>query len=147
MLTKRMTFAQLRDLLNNLYQIGNIQSPSNQMEYAAHKFLKRGEAIWKGYTEAVEDINQDYCAVDEKGFAILNEKGGIQFTKEGLRLRLGALRELDKRSIEIELYLCKNEILIDALPLHIKELYAGFLFAWSEEEFEQSFNTELVNER
>lgn len=141
--TKKISFSRLAELISNLRQFGDIDTPQTPMEYAAHKLNKQWDGIYKKYQkesqEGAQDIEQDHLALDERGLPILDEKGNFRLTVEGVKARTKFLRALNEREVEVILYFCKHPALVDALPLHLKEMYKGILFEWDEKAFEASF--------
>ncbi len=67
----------------------------SKFAYAVKKVQKQCKARWESYAEQVEDIDIEHCAVDEKtGVILKDERGGLQFTKDGIKKRNVARRTL-----------------------------------------------------
>lgn len=147
-MTTKITFAHFGDLINNLQRLGDADTPTTPLEYAAHKLKKQWLSTFKNYQkrlqEETEDIEQDHIMLDEKRVPIKDEKGNYCISLEGIKARTKLIRALQQEEVEITLYFCKHPELVNALPLYLKAFYAGILFEWSEEEFEKSFEVPVL---
>ncbi|HEX8177837.1 MAG TPA: hypothetical protein VF543_22300 [Pyrinomonadaceae bacterium] len=77
------------------------------------------------YKELVEDIDIKHCATDERGVILRDERGGYQFTKEGLNERNKERRKLFRSEVEIEPYYVTE--VPDNLSPFEREAFAGFV--------------------
>jgi hypothetical protein len=111
-------------------QLGNAWLTRNdkkdsKFKYGLTKELKAAVALGNKYNEQIEDIDIDHCATDDKGVILRDEKNELRFTKDGIKARIKARRELFKSSVEIEPYFASD--VPDDLTEFEKEVFAGFV--------------------
>lgn len=133
--TAKVSYSKIVEMLNSLNVMGDLKTPSNRLEYAASKLSRRLLALHKSYLEGREDIDIEFAATDDKGIILKEPNGEFKYSKEDIKKRFTALRALAETEVEVEPYLCKDQKLVDPLPLGIKELYNGVLFEWSEQDY------------
>ncbi len=117
----------------------------SKFAYAVKKVQKQCKARWESYAEQVEDIDIEHCAVDEKtGVILKDERGGLQFTKDGIKKRNVARRTLFLSDAGVMPFMGKNPPadLTDAE----REAFAGFVLpeAGDESESEPSVGPHAV---
>ena len=107
----------------------------SKFAYAVKKVHKQCKARWDSYSEQVEDIDIEHCAVDEKtGVILKDERAGLQFTKEGIKKRNAARRALFLSDAGVTPFLGKNPPadLTDAE----RDAFAGFVLPELDEDEE-----------
>lgn len=87
---------------------GKWDKNSSKINYAVFKFDK-DIPLRSIIEEKAEDIEIEYCSVNDKGNIIYDEKGKKLFTKENLRLKLKALKDIDNIEIDFEPYFISKE--------------------------------------
>lgn len=90
------------------FENGKWDKSTSKINYAVFKF-DNGVALHNIIKEKVEDIDIEYCSIDDKGNIMYNEKGNKLFTKENLRLKLKALKDIDNIEIDFEPYFISKE--------------------------------------
>lgn len=105
------------------------QKAESKLKYAVTKVTKQCNTLLARYNEEGEDLDIEHCAVDEKGIILKDERGGLQFTKEGLAKRNAARRALFVSPVEIQPFLVATP---DDLPPALHEAFAGFVVAGPE---------------
>lgn len=74
-----------------------------KVKYAIDRVLKQIRAASDEVQARLTDIEIDCCEVDEKGFILRDDKGGLVFTREGLKRRNQLQTEyLEAPTVEIE---------------------------------------------
>lgn len=86
---------------------GYLQQHKEQTKfrYALERMEKRLGPQCEAYTEALADLQIEHAATDENQAILTDEKGNFRYTKDGLRARHKAQKELVEKPVEIEPYL------------------------------------------
>lgn len=87
---------------------GKWDKNGSKINYATFKFDK-DVPLRSIIEEKAEDIEIEYCSVNDKGNIIHDDKGKKLFTKENLRLKLKAFKEIDNIEIDFEPYYISKE--------------------------------------
>jgi hypothetical protein len=82
---------------------GKFEKTASKINYAFWKFQKQVDLQAK-LNEFQQDIDIELCSTDEKGNVLFDEKGRYVFTKENLKARIKAIKELDQKEISFEPY-------------------------------------------
>jgi len=89
---------------------GQWKENATKFDYAVSKNQKHYD---KKNQELINDINIDHASVDEKGNIIYDPQGNYLYSKESLKQRLKAIRDLestiDEMLFDFEPYFCKTE--------------------------------------
>ncbi len=73
-----------------------------KLGYAVQKMLSRFKKTHKRYQARVEETQIDNCMTDEKGRILKDERGSLEFTKEGILKRNAEIQALGEQEIEFE---------------------------------------------
>jgi hypothetical protein len=94
------TYKDLTNLIADLNSVIGTQETKTQKKL--FKLYERVKSHHEAYQLEVENLRLDNAATDDKGILLTDEKGGYQFTKEGLKkLRLD-IENLNKKEIEFK---------------------------------------------
>ena len=101
---------------------------NTKLYYALNRVLNRIAAKQAFVNERIGDIEIDHCVTNEVGVITRDDRGDLQYTKEGIRERIKARRQfMDAVEIEIDPYFAT------ALPDGLTELeieaFAGFVIS------------------
>ena len=85
------------------YQADEKRTKETKFTYALRKVVKSCQKLWESYIEQREDIDVEHAATDPKTHVILRDEqgGGISYTKDGMRARQKALRELFQQEVTV----------------------------------------------
>ena len=78
------------------------------MKYAIEKVAKTLQRLYDQYNDASSDIAIDHSATDSDGAILTNEDGSFKYTKEGLKEKHKAMKELNSREFDIASYYILN---------------------------------------
>jgi hypothetical protein len=94
------TYKDLTNLIADLNAVIGTQETKTQKKL--FKLYERVKPNHEAYQSEIEVLRLDNAATDDKGILLTNEKGGYQFTKEGLKkLRLD-IESLNAKEIEFK---------------------------------------------
>jgi predicted nuclease with TOPRIM domain len=98
------TYKDLTNLIADLNAVIGTQETKTQKKL--FKLYERLKSNHEAYQSEIEELRLDNAATDDKGILLTDEKGGYQFTKEGvkkLRLDIESLnaKEIDFKVIEV----------------------------------------------
>ena len=94
------TYKDLTNLIADLNAVIGTQETKTQKKL--FKLYERLKPNHEAYQLEVENLRLDNAATDDKGILLADEKGGYQFTKEGVKkLRLD-IENLNKKEIEFK---------------------------------------------
>ena len=98
------TYKDLTNLIADLNVV--IGSQETKTQKKLFKLYERVKSHHEAYQSEIEELRLDNAATDDKGILLMDEKGGYQFTKEGvkkLRLDIESLnaKEIDFKVIEV----------------------------------------------
>jgi predicted nuclease with TOPRIM domain len=98
------TYKDLTNLIADLNAVIGTQETKTQKKL--FKLYERLKAHHEAYQSEIEELRLDNAATDDKGILLSDEKGGYQFTKDGLkklRLDIESLnaKEIDFKIIEV----------------------------------------------
>jgi hypothetical protein len=98
------TYKDLTNLIADLNAVIGTQETKTQKKL--FKLYERLKPHREAYQSEIEELRLDNAATDDKGILLSDEKGGYQFTKEGLkklRLDIESLnaKEIDFKVIEV----------------------------------------------
>lgn len=99
----------------------NVKDAKTKGQKKLVKIAEKVKAKLDEYNEKAEDLRLDNASVDKDGNLILNEKGGYNFTKDGLK-------KLNQQSKELNLSSFKFEPIIVSAPEGLEGFY--FLEGW-----------------
>lgn len=95
-----MTYKELNGLVLTLSRaIGNKETKTQRKLFKIYEKVKHH---YDEYLEKLEDLRLEHAQVDEKGSLILDEKGGYNFTKEGLKALNKAYVDLGNQEFTFE---------------------------------------------
>lgn len=116
------------------------QEDKTKFRYAVERVEKRASKAFDDYSEAMADVQIEHAATESDGGPLLTDaQGGLRFTKEGIRARNKAQKELLSREVEIEPYHA-TEMSKEPLTDAEKEVCAGFVI--QEETVKQPVETD-----
>jgi hypothetical protein len=98
------TYKDLTNLIADLNSVIGTQETKTQKKL--FKLYERVKSHHEAYQSEIEVLRLDNAATDDKGILLMDDKGGYQFTKEGvkkLRLDIESLnaKEIDFKVIEV----------------------------------------------
>jgi hypothetical protein len=94
------TYKDLTNLIADLNSVIGTQETKTQKKL--FKLYERLKPNHEAYQSEIETLRLDNAATDDKGILLMDEKGGYQFTKEGVKkLRLD-IENLNKKEIEFK---------------------------------------------
>lgn len=94
------TYKDLTNLIADLNSVIGTQETKTQKKL--FKLYERVKPNHEAYQSEIENLRLDNAATDDKGILLMDEKGGYQFTKEGVKkLRLD-IENLNKKEIEFK---------------------------------------------
>jgi hypothetical protein len=98
------TYKDLTNLIADLNAVIGTQETKTQKKL--FKLYERVKSHHEAYQSEIEVLRLDNAATDDKGILLTDDKGGYQFTKEGvkkLRLDIESLnkKEIDFKVIEV----------------------------------------------
>jgi hypothetical protein len=98
------TYKDLTNLIADLNAVIGTQETKTQKKL--FKLYERVKSHHEAYQSEIEILRLDNAATDDKGILLMDDKGGYQFTKEGvkkLRLDIENLnaKEIDFKVIEV----------------------------------------------
>ncbi len=96
-----------------------------KLGYAISRMTARVKKAQERYLAAVEDINIDACATDDKGIILRDSRGDFTYTRDGLKQRNKLRQELYESEIEVEPYFATQ--LPDDLTEAEREAFEGFV--------------------
>lgn len=99
--------------------------PKTKWTYALERMEKRLKPQIEAYQEAQGDLQIEHAATDEKGAILTEPDGRFRYTKDGLRARNKAQKELMEKTVEFEPYYATE--LPENLSEIEKETCAGFV--------------------
>lgn len=105
---------------------------NTRFDYALKRVLKSMRTPMERHAEAIQDINVEHAATEEKTGVLLMDGERFRFTRDGMKLRLTALRKLnDEAKYKVEPYFA-TEVPED-LTEEEREAFAGFVLRPAEE--------------
>ena len=94
------TYKDLTNLIADLNAVIGTQETKTQKKL--FKLFERVKSHHEAYQSEIETLRLDNAATDDKGILLMDDKGGYQFTKEGVKkLRLD-IESLNKKEIEFK---------------------------------------------
>jgi hypothetical protein len=94
------TYKDLTNLIADLNSVIGTQETKTQKKL--FKLYERVKPHHEAYQSEIETLRLDNAATDDKGILLMDEKGGYQFTKEGVKkLRLD-IENLNAKEIEFK---------------------------------------------
>jgi hypothetical protein len=94
------TYKDLTNLIADLNAVIGTQETKTQKKL--FKLYERVKSHHEAYQSEIETLRLDNAATDDKGILLMDDKGGYQFTKEGVKkLRLD-IESLNKKEIEFK---------------------------------------------
>jgi hypothetical protein len=119
------TNLQLINFVN--FARGFLQQHKEQTKfrYALERMEKRLAKPIEGYQEAVADLQIEHAATDETQAILTDVQGNVRYTKDGIRARNKAQRDLLENPVEIEPYMATE--VPDDLRDAEKQACAGFV--------------------
>lgn len=94
------TFKKLTNLIADLNAV--IGAQENKVQKKLFKLYERLKPSHDIYISAIEELRLDNSATDEKGIMLMDEKGGYQFTKEGVKKLRVDIENLNAKEIEFK---------------------------------------------
>jgi hypothetical protein len=95
------TYKDLTNLIADLNSVIGTQETKTQKKL--FKLYERVKPNHEAYQSEIEVLRLDNAATDDKGILLTDDKGGYQFTKEGVKkLRLD-IENLNKKEIEFKI--------------------------------------------
>ncbi len=115
------------------YARGYLQSNQDQTKfrYALERMDKRLKPQIEEYSDALNDLQIEHAATDGHGALLADEQGNFRYTKDGLRGRNKAQRELLEKAVEFEPYFATE--LPSELTDREKVVCAGFVIPQEEQ--------------
>ncbi len=94
------TYKDLTNLIADLNAV--IGSQETKTQKKLFKLYERVKSHHEAYQSEIEELRLDNAATDDKGILLMDDKGGYQFTKEGVKkLRLD-IESLNAKEIEFK---------------------------------------------
>lgn len=130
-----MSVEESNRILRNINAIN--PNRKNHLTYAASILSELIGSKLKKYNRDVEKLQAEYCSKDEKGDFKLNAQGGY-IIPPGKVVELGNKIEklAEDTTIQISLYKCKDQTLIEELPMPIIIALNGVLFDYDLSKYE-----------
>jgi hypothetical protein len=95
------TYKDLTNLIADLNAVIGTQETKTQKKL--FKLYERVKPNHEAYQSEIEVLRLDNAATDDKGILLMDDKGGYQFTKEGVKkLRLD-IENLNKKEIDFKI--------------------------------------------
>jgi hypothetical protein len=95
------TYKDLTNLIADLNSVIGTQETKTQKKL--FKLYERVKSHHEAYQSEIEVLRLDNAATDDKGILLSDDKGGYQFTKDGLKkLRLD-IESLNKKEIDFKI--------------------------------------------
>lgn len=108
---------------NWLQEHGKVDS---KFRYALNKLCKRFTKLEERLNDQLGDNAIEHCSVDEKTKVLLRDANGqLQFTKEGIRARNLANKDLMETEVEIESHYVTE--ISETVSIDDKEVFEGFV--------------------
>ena len=95
-----------------------------KFHYAIRKVKRKMEREIQRYYEAVEDINIEFCAVDDKDIILRDERNQFRYTRANMQKRNDKIRLLSDKAIEVEPHISTDT---PELTEDEQDLFAGFV--------------------
>lgn len=105
--------------------ISDKNNAKTKLGYAIERVRKNCKRHIDAYNEAVQDLQVDNAATDDKGVLLTEENGAYKYTREGMKNLNKAIRELRKKDVEVEVYHASE--LPEELSDEMKEVFDGFV--------------------
>lgn len=104
-----------------------------KFRYALERMEKRAAKVHELFIEKLADINIEHAATDKDGALLTDQNDGFRFTKEGIRARNKARKELLEAAVELEPYIATEMPKAELIEAE-KEVCAGFVIEESKVE-------------
>ncbi len=126
-----LTYRDLATVINACAYLVNeaVKTPAllapEKFAYAVRKVKKSAEALYVGYTEQLEDLQIAY-ALEENGRLVRNDKGELQYSKNGITERNSSIRALSKQTVNLDPFLVPAASVPD-LPWEVRDALIGLI--------------------
>lgn len=80
-------------------------NPKSKLAYAMYRVFEQTDKLTQKYQNRLQDLDIEFCAVDEKGVILKDAQGLLCFKKEDLRRCNDEKRKLMEQTIEVEPYM------------------------------------------
>jgi len=101
-----------------------------KLRSALRKVVARCMTLLEAQNEAIVDIELEHCSTDDKTKIILkDERDQFRYTKDAMKKRNAAIRELRAKPLEIAPLLVNPADLPDGLTGAERDAFAGFVLA------------------
>ena len=96
----------------------------SKFRYGVKKIFDATKTLHEQYDEQLQDLSIEHCT-EKDGVIATNAGGGFQFSKENLRKRNAATKELSKKLVDVPSYMAKEPP--KDLSDDEREAFAGFV--------------------
>lgn len=120
------TNKEIITFINFAHAYLNANEGESKFKYAVGRMLKRCMTAHEKTQEQIEDINIDNCSEDDRGNIMRDERNQYVFTKPAMKARIGAQRELMRKSVQLEAYI-STEPSVSPLSPDEFEICEGFV--------------------
>jgi hypothetical protein len=92
------TYKDLLNLITSINAILDVQEEKVQQKF--FKLYAKIKHHHDAYNDALDELRLDNAATDEKGLLIKDDKGGYEFTKDGLKALKKDIEALNNKEID-----------------------------------------------
>lgn len=97
----------------------------SKLRYGIKKVLKQCQALYASYLEQLEDLDIEHCSVGKDDVILKDERGQLVFTKDGLRKRNAARKQLFEAPVTVTPHLV--QVVPEGLTEAEREAFQGFV--------------------
>jgi hypothetical protein len=113
--------------------IDRAKGNETKLTYAINRVISRIQKHQATISDAIGDIEIDYCVVTEKDVIVRDAQGNLQYTKDGIKARNVATRKyLSEANVEVDPYFATK--LPDDLTVEEIEALTGFVISAEDSE-------------
>ncbi len=100
------TYAELKRFVGLASAYLSTQPTENALAYALRRTMRRIESAVKPVEEEIGDKKVELASLDDKKNLVFDARGNYSFTRENYTAFTKFMRDLDARSMEVEVYIC-----------------------------------------
>lgn len=129
----QITYKKAFELVNILNKIDI--DVKDKLSWDIIEFVEKLKPIIADFNKKSEKINRQFCAIDDRGLILYDDKGDFKYTPEQDQLRSDAIENLFNLTTVIEKHICQDFTRLKTFNLVTIHALKGYLFNVSEEEF------------
>lgn len=133
----QISYKKAFELINVLNKL-NIEI-KDKLSWDIVEFVEKLKPIIADFNKKVEKINRQFCATDDNGLIIYDNKGDFKYTKEQDQLRSDATEALFNLTTNLEIHYCQDFTRLKTFNLVTIHALKDYLFNLSEEDFKLTF--------